>query len=257
VHLREWPTANQALVDTRLGEQMALVRRLVELGRAARAESGIKTRQPLARALVSATGWDDLPDELRGHVADELNVRAVDALSGAGDLVSVSFKGNFRVLGKTFGNRTQQVATAIAAGQLEPSAAGWRVHVDGEDVDVDADAVLRTETPKEGWAVSTAAAETVALDLALSDELRRAGTVREVIRLVQEARKGQGFDVSDRIELWWAADDDSTAAALREGQQLLADEVLAVTVTEGRPNAPLAPHEERDLGLTFWLRVVD
>jgi isoleucyl-tRNA synthetase len=256
VHLRDWPKVDGSIVDAELGEQMALVRRLVELGRAARGDSGLKTRQPLARALVSAPGWDGLPGELRAHVADELNVRDVGTLGAAGDLVSVSFKGNFRALGKQFGPRTPTVAAAIAAGQLEPADGGWTVTVDGETVHVDAEAVIRTETPKEGWTVSTASNETVALDLELTDELRRAGTVREVIRLVQEARKGQGFDVSDRIELWWSAG-EPTAAALREGEQALAAEVLAVTVCEGRPNAPLAPHEQPELALTFWLRVVD
>ena len=245
VHLREWPRADATLVDSRLAEQMALVRRLVELGRAARAESGVKTRQPLGRALVSAPGWSALPEDLRAHVADELNVRSIETLADAGDLVSVSFKGNFRVLGKTFAKRTPEVAAAIAAGNLEQAGDGWSVTLsDGEAVTVTADAVLRTETPKSGWAASSAGNETVALDLELTDELRRAGTVREVVRLVQEARKNQGFDVSDRIELWWQSADDETRAALREG-------------AEPKPNAPLAPHEFPDLGLTIWLRVID
>jgi isoleucyl-tRNA synthetase len=258
VHLRDWPDVDESVVDTRLGEQMRLVRRLVELGRAARAESGQKTRQPLARALVSAAGWADLPDELRAQLAEELNVREVDRLSAAGDLVDVTYKGNFRVLGRTFGKQTPVVADAITAGRLEPAPTGWLVTLgDGERVEVADDAVLRTETPRAGWAVSSAANETVALDLELTDELRRAGTVREVIRLVQEARKGQGFDVSDRIELWWSASVEGTGQALREGEATLAAEVLAVSCTEGAPHAPLAPHEEPELGLTFWLRVVD
>jgi len=174
------------------------------------------------------------------------------------DLVDVSYKGNFRVLGRTFGKQTPMVADAIAAGRLEPAGDGWRVTLaEGEQVEVADDAVLRTETPRAGWTVSSAANETVALDLELTDELRRAGTVREVIRLVQEARKGQGFDVSDRVELWWSATDDATVQALREGESVLAAEVLAVTCSEGSPNAPLAPHTEPELGLTFWLRVVD
>jgi isoleucyl-tRNA synthetase len=117
--------------------------------------------------------------------------------------------------------------------------------------------VLRSEAPRAGWTRSTAGGETVALDLELTDELRRAGLVREVIRLVQDARKSQGFDVTDRIELWWQASDETTAAALRDGGQLVADEVLAVSFTEAAPAAPLAAHEFAELGLTFWLRVVD
>ena len=258
VHLRDWPKVDGSLVDSTLATQMALVRRVVELGRSARAESGVKTRQPLARALVSAPGWDALPDELRAHVAEELNVRSLDTLASATDLVSVTYKGNFRVLGKTFAKRTPEVAGAIAAGSLERTGDNWSVTMpDGEAVEVTDDAVLRTETPKSGWTTATAGNETVALDLELDDELRRAGTVREVVRLVQEARKGQGFDVSDRIELWWSSTNDETATALREGHDLLAGEVLATSTTEAAPNAPLHPHVVAELGLTFWLRVID
>jgi isoleucyl-tRNA synthetase len=236
--------------------QMALVRRLVELGRAARAESGVRTRQPLSRALVSAAGWDQVPDDLRAHVMDELNVRSLDTLSSASELVTVSYKGNFRVLGKTFAKRTPEVAGAIAAGSLAPAGDGWSVTLpSGDVVEVSDDAVLRTETPKSGWTTASAGGETVALDLELTDELRRAGTVREVVRLVQDTRKAQGLDVTDRVELWWEAD-GQTAIALRESADLLGGEVLAVTITEGRPAAPLSSHTAADLGLRFWLRPV-
>jgi isoleucyl-tRNA synthetase len=262
VHLRAWPTVNDALVDPELGEQMALVRRVVELGRAARADAAVKTRQPLARALVSAPGWSRLPAALREHVADELNVRALDTLDAAGHLVDVSAKANYRALGKRFGQRTPAVAAAIAAADPAALAAALRtdgaatVTVDGEAIAVGPDDVVVSETPRAGWAVAAAGGETVALDLELSDELRRAGAVREVIRLVQEARKAQGFDVSDRIELWWEAGGE-TAAAVAEGAEMLSAEVLATSITHGRPNAPMAAHEVAELGLTFWLRVVD
>jgi isoleucyl-tRNA synthetase len=261
VHLRSWPRADESLVDRELGEQMALVRRLVELGRAARADASVKTRQPLARAMVSAAGWSRLPAALREHVAEELNVRSLDTLDAAGDLVDVTAKANYRALGKRFGQRTPLVAAAIGAADPMVLAAALRgggtatVDVEGEPVEVGPDDVVVSETPRSGWAVAAAGGETVALDLELTDELRRAGVVREVVRLVQEARKAQGFDVSDRIELWWDAEGD-TAQALAEGEATLAAEVLAVSVTHGRPNAPMAAHEAADLGLTFWLRPI-
>ena len=111
-----------------------------------------------------------------------------------------------------------------------------------------------TETPREGWTVASGGGLTVALDLTLTPELERAGLVREVVRLVQEARKNGGLEVSDRIELWWAAEGD-LAQALEEGSARLADEVLAVSVVEGGPVADLKEHLDADLGLRFWLRV--
>ena len=261
VHLRSWPTVNDALLDPQLGEQMAMVRRLVELGRAARADAAVKTRQPLARALVSAPGWTQLPAALREHVADELNVRALDTLAAAGDLVDVTAKANYRALGKRFGQRTPAVAAAIAAADATALAAALRaegtatVPVDGEAIAVGPDDVVISETPRAGWTVAAAGGETVALDLELTDELRRAGVVREAIRLVQEARKSQGFDVSDRIELWWEAGGE-TGDAVAEGEAALTAEVLATSVTRGRPNAPMAAHEVPELNLTFWLRPI-
>jgi isoleucyl-tRNA synthetase len=78
--------------------------------------------------------------------------------------------------------------------------------------------------------------------------------VRDVVRLVQEARKTSGLDVSDRIELWWRATGE-VADALHEGALKLAEEVLAVSIVEGKPTADLAHHDDADLGLRFWLRL--
>jgi isoleucyl-tRNA synthetase len=233
VHLASWPESDPALVDESLAEQVALVRRLVELGRAARAESKVRGRQPLGRALVGAPGWAALPDELRQQVADELNVLAFEEL--AGELVDHSAKGNFRALGKRFGKDTPAVAAAVAAADAATLAAALRdtgaatVLLDGTEVSVSPEEVVVTETPREGWAVVTAGGETVALDLTITPELRRAGLAREVVRLVQEGRKNAGLDVTDRIELRWQADGE-TASAITEHEAAIAEEVLAVRV---------------------------
>ena len=113
VHLAAWPEVSDILIDQPLERRMALVRRLVELGRAARAESGVKTRQPLSRALVAAEHWDDLDPQARAQIAEELNVLSLESLSDADALVHVSVKPNFRSLGKRFGKRTPVVAAAI------------------------------------------------------------------------------------------------------------------------------------------------
>jgi isoleucyl-tRNA synthetase len=257
VHLTSWPDADAALVDPELDAQMALVRRLVDLGRQARAESKVKTRQPLGRAMVSAQGWQALPSDLQALVAAELNVVGLEPL--AGDLVDVTAKANFRALGKRFGKGVQAVAAAVAAADAADLAAGLRdgtaaVEVDGQRVELSPEEVIVTETPRTGWAVASGAGETVALDLEITPALRRAGLVREAVRLVQEARKTSGLEVSDRIELWWAASGE-LAEALVEGSARLAEEVLAVSVVQGEPTAQVTPHEDAELGLRFWLRV--
>ena len=258
VHLAAWPVADAAAVDDRLAGQMALVRRLVELGRATRAESGVKTRQLLGRALVGANGWGELDAELRAQVAEELNVEGTEALSeAAGDLLQYSAKGNFRALGKRFAKRTPLVANAIAAADAAELAAALRsagtasVTVEGEPVEVTAEEVIVTETPKEGWAVATAGGETVALDLTITPELRLAGVARDAVRLIQEARKTSGLDVSDRIVLHWHAADAETGEALTAHQSLIADEVLAVRFVVSDGSLGESAFRDEELGLEF------
>ncbi len=268
VHLAHWPEADPALIDEGLSADVALTRRLVELGRSARASATVKTRQPLARALVGATGFATLPDELRAQVAEELNVHALESLADVDvDLVDYAVKPNFRALGSRFGKGTPPVAKAIAAAdpaalasQLQ-NAGTTVVTVDDEQVSLGPDEVIVTQTPKAGWTVAADAGETVALEVALTPGLRREGLAREAIRLIQDARKGDGLDVTDRIALWWQASDPDLAAALTEHGTLIAGEVLATSYTEGQPPAGAATpgqvpveHTDPGLGLTFWLR---
>jgi isoleucyl-tRNA synthetase len=270
VHLAAWPQADHTLIDRQLSAQMALTRRLVELGRSARAAASVQTRQPLPRALVAAPGFAELPPELRAEIAQELNVRSLDTLTTvADDLVDHVVKPNFRALGRRFGKTTQAVANALTAADPAAVAATMRsagefsVTVDGAPVVLGPDEVIVTQTPRSGWTVATEGGETVALEVAITPELRREGLAREVIRQVQDARKSDGLHVSDRIQLWWQASDPELAAALTEHASLVASEVLAVEFGAGQPGpgvaggaagATIGEHADQDLGLTFWLR---
>jgi isoleucyl-tRNA synthetase len=258
VHLAAWPERRPELVDATLSDQMAAARRLVELGRAARASSGLKVRQPLARALVAAPGWDSFPEDLRAEIADELNVLKLDALSSAA-VVDVTARPQFRALGKRFGSATQRVAQAVRDADPAQTAEALRtagyvvLTVDGEDLKLDATEVEVTETPRSGWLVSAEGALTIALDVAITPELRRAGLARDAIRLIQQARKDAGLEITDRIEVWWRATNE-TGEAVREHRAAIADEVLAVAFAEGAGPGSLASQHDPQLGLTFWLR---
>jgi isoleucyl-tRNA synthetase len=262
VHLAAYPTADPTLVDPALSAQMALARQLVELGRAARADSGMKVRQPLSRALASGPGFAQLPPDLLAEIAAELNVQFVDALGGAGDsLVDTTAKANFRTLGRRFGKAVQQVAGAIAAADAAALRDALRatgtatIVVDGEPVTLGPDEVVVTETPQAGWAVASEAGATLALDLNLTPELRRAGVARDAIRLIQEARKTSGLEVTDRIQLRYRPHREQATLALAEHRDLVAEEVLATDYAEGEPTWPDAePFTDEPLGLTFWLR---
>jgi isoleucyl-tRNA synthetase len=264
VHLAPWPGADPALIDQELGAQMALVRRLVELGRSARSGAAVKVRQPLGRALISAPGFGRLPDELLRQIREELNVRELAALDGGdGELVSYSVRPNYRALGQRFGSGTQPVAAAIAAADPAALAARLResgsavVTVGGRPVDLGPDDVIVTEVPRSGWAVASEGGETVALEVTITPELRREGLARELIRVIQDARKTDGLELTDRIVLRWSASDPELAAALAEHGDFIASEVLAVDFQRLRPEAADAGglrHSAAGLGLEFWLK---
>ena len=233
VHLTDFPIADKSIVNLELNAQVAMTRRVVELGRAARAESAIKIRQPLQRALISAPGWAKLPSDMREQIADELNViDLADIADADGDLVNISVKANFKSLGAKYGKDVQEISKAIAdldattlVKTLRASAstkvATWEIEL--------GDLVV-TEVPKSGWMVASHEGESVALDLALSQTLIDAGNVREVIRYIQERRKGDGFEISDRIKVRWNAD-PAIVAAISQSASHISDEVLALEFT--------------------------
>ena len=233
VHLTNFPIADKAQINIELNAQVAMTRRVVELGRAARAESAIKIRQPLQRALISAPGWAKLPSDMREQIADELNViDLADIADADGDLVNISVKANFKSLGAKYGKEVQEISKAITSTDATAlvktlrttgttKVATWEIEL--------GDLVI-TEVPKSGWMVASHEGESVALDLALSQSLIDAGIVREVIRYIQERRKGDGFDISDRIKVRWNAD-AAIVAAINQSAPHISDEVLAVEFT--------------------------
>ena len=262
VHLASWPEVDEAAIDPTLDEAMQLTRRIVELGRSARSEAKVKTRQPLGRALIPSAAFGLLDADLRAEVMAELNVERLESFASAGDLVDHSAKGNFRALGKRFGKQTPLVAGAIASADAGVLAADLATHgrayvlvTELGEVEVTPEEVIVSERPREGWSVVNEQGETVALDLELTPTLVQAGLAREFIRAVQEARKTSGFEVSDRIRLAWSATDADTEAALRANAALIAAEVLAVDVVEGEPAADWLTDE--DLGFRFGVTRIE
>ncbi len=252
VHLADFPVAIASLIDHTLSAQVAQTRRLVELGRAARAESSVRIRQPLSRALISSQGWQSLPQELKEQIADELNVESLSDLSSQGNLVDVSVKANFRSLGSRYGGAVQSIAKAITAADARSLVDKVRANAvtelsfEGGKAELTIDDLVITETPREGWSYASHAGESLALDVTLTPALIAQGNVREAIRMIQDERKSAGLEVSDRINLRWNAGDD-VSSAIESFAAHISDEVLALTI-ERDVRLPLG---ENDLGLSF------
>ncbi len=229
VHLTDFPIATNALINLELNKQVAMTRRVVELGRSARAESAIKIRQPLQRALISAQGWADLPEDMKLQISDELNVLELEDIAHAdGDLVDISIKANFKSLGARYGKAVQDVAKLINSADATELVRQLRREGTAKlaDFEIALEDLIITEVPKSGWMVASSDGESVALDLALSPALISAGNLREVVRLIQERRKSDGFDISDRIKVRWNSTAELTQTII-DGTSHICDEVLA------------------------------
>jgi len=237
VHLEDFPQPDAARRDLELEAGVEAAMRAIELGRAARAAAKIKMRQPLAKAVIVATGGEREEIERLGDVVRaELNVRELEFVTEEAELVSYRVKPNYRTLGPRFGKEMPLVAAAVEA--LDPAGAaaaakGERVvgiNIDGAEHPLQPDDLQLVMEPLEGYEVESESGRAVALALDLDDDLRREGLAREIVHAVQNARKQAGLEITDRISL--ALDGDAALLdAARRHEDYIAGEVLATTVS--------------------------
>jgi isoleucyl-tRNA synthetase len=219
VHLAGWPELVEG--DDGLLQEIAEVRRVVELGRQARSTSHLKLRQPLRRLVVAGAS-----PSAQGHaeeIADELRVKDVEF--GEVEASELRLKPNLPALGPRLGAELAGVRERLGRGEFDDLGDG-RFQVDGHVLEPHE--VLVERIGREGWAVASDAGVTVALDTALDDDLRLEGRLLDRIHEVNVLRKDSGLEVTDRIRLW-LPDADLVG---RFGDRIAA-ETLAVSVETG------------------------
>ena len=232
VHLCDFPTANAAARDLDLEKRMADVQAAVELGRRLRADNDLKVRQPLA-CLKLAGGDVKGLEEL---IEDELNVKKVEFIADETELCDVTFKANFKTLGKKCGPKMKAVAAAIAGAKKVP--------FECEGFTITEEDVIVTRTPKDDLVVASQGAIVVGLETALTPELIAEGNVREFVSHVQSMRKEADFEVVQRIAVTVSCDAEMKAA-LEAHLDYVRNEILAVsvTITEGEGDVDLNGHK--------------
>jgi len=237
VHLTDFPEPDPERLDPELEAQMEVVRRTVELGRAARAHAKVKLRQPLRRAIIVASDAErEGIEELAGLVTSELNVKELEFVHERSELVRYRAKANYRALGPRFGKDMPQVAAAVealdagAVARVIEGGGEVGISIDGHDHTLSADEISLVMEPLEGYEVEAEAGHAVGLSLEMDDELLAEGWAREIVHAVQDARKKAGLEVSDRITLELAGDAELLEAA-REHEEYLSEETLALSVS--------------------------
>ncbi len=235
-HTEPFPDADAHLIEDRLEGDMARVRTLSKLGRAAREEVGIRVRQPLGRLLAVVPGTPP-SGEILSLLRDELNVKEVEFAASSDGLVTLAARPDFRALGPRFRGLTQAAAARIRAlngDALEAVRKGGtvRIEVGGAWHEVGTDEMEVVEEAQGDWVVRSEGRCTVGLDPAITEELRIEGLARELVNRIQRLRRDSGLAVTDRIRLGIAGDGPVCAAA-REHGEALARETLAVAVEVG------------------------
>ena len=234
VHLSDWPAADEAAIDAALEREMGLARELVSLGLAARAESKLKVRQPLPRAIALVPADCTLSAEVAAEIADALNVKALETVTSLEGLLDYTVLPNFRALGPKVGAalpRVKELLAAVDGGAVRRSLAedgSYSLDVDGTVVVLTAEDLQIRAASHEELALTQDGPLAVAIDTQIDDALRREGLAREVVRALNDHRKASGLEIADRIEVQIEATGE-LLEAITEYRDWIAGEVLATT----------------------------
>ena len=239
VHLCDFPTVNEAYIDAELEKNMDAVLKIVVMGRACRNTANIKNRQPIANMFVKA------PSALEGYfteiIEDELNVKKVSFTEDVSSYTSYTFKPQLRTVGPKYGKFLGQIQKALS--ELDGNAAMTELKTNGflafpsvnDDVKLTEEDLLITMTQMEGYITEGDNTVTVVLDTNLTPELLEEGFVREIISKLQTMRKEAGFEVMDKIQIFFKVNrdfaDDKVTDIFEKHGDTIKSEVLGLSIT--------------------------
>ena len=231
VHLCDFPTADESLIDESLNTQMSALLSVVGLGRACRAAANLKVRQPLSTLYGKGTSFDEAFSAL---AEDELNVKKVVFTDDAHAFTTYNLKPQMRTLGPKYGKLLGRIGQHLKEMDgndvVDAFNRGENVTftLDGTKVVLSKDDVLTEATQKPGFSAQMEGEVTVVVDCNLTPELIAEGYQREMVSKLQNMRKDAGFEVSDRIEVTYEAEDE-LAAAIEAGRDFIMQSVLATS----------------------------
>ena len=236
VHLAQFPVCDDSLVDKELEVRMEMAQKISSMGLALRKKVNIIVKQPLQKLMIPVDAeMKARLEAVKPLVMNEVNVKEIDFVEGASDILVKKVKCNFKILGKKFGPLMKQVAAAVTAMSKEQiaeleSAGRLTLDLDGTPAEIEAGEVEIYSEDIPGWVVANEGVLTVALDVTVTDELRREGIARELVSKIQNIRKSSGFEISDRIAVTISSNENSDAA-LEEHKAYICNQVLADSFT--------------------------
>jgi len=237
VHLAMMPTCDESAIDTDLEARMDMAQRIVSLVRAIRNRTNLRVRQPLRKVIVPVSNLRDREAirQMENVILDEINVKSIEYVGDDSEIVHKRAKPNFKAIGPKFGKTVQAVANAIKGftikeiRELETKGA-VTIPVNGGIVEVTRDDVEVFHEDIKGWHVEADQGLIVALDTTLTDDLIDEGLAREFINRVQNMRKEAGFQVTDRIRIYYTSD-ERLQQAITSMAEYIQSETLAVELS--------------------------
>ena len=238
VHLCAFPECDSSQIDENLEKGMDTVLDIVNLGRAARNTGNVKNRQPLSEMYVVTARAAELDEGLKTIVLDELNIKEYKTAEDASEFISYKLKPQLKTLGPKYGKKLGAISKFLAecdAKKVVDTVRSGNAYVMDTDAEVsltEEDLQIFTES-KAGFISASDRGVTVALNTTLTDELVEEGMEREIVSKVQTMRKEAGFEITDRIRIYYMAEGKVQAVL---GKAAFKDDVLAVSVCAGNAN---------------------
>lgn len=251
--MTQWPVADPSWRNDELLFDIDVVQKVVGLARAARGQSGVRTRQPLSRLLVRAPS-DGAAKALNSHreqILEELNVKAIEFIARDAELVNYRIKPNLPRIGKQYGKLIPVIRKALEeadGGAIASAAASgdtFDIVVGDQTITLEGQDVLIETSSAEGYACAEDSGFLTALDTTLNEELIQEGYARELVRSIQDARKQAGLEVSDRITLG-VSGSKAVETALIKHRDYVMSETLATRWEVGQENPLYSAKRELD-----------
>ena len=250
VHYAMMPESDGNLIDKDLEERMELAQRASSMVLALRRKVNIKVRQPLSKLVIPV-----ISDKVRGQlekvkdiILGEVNVKEAEFISDTTGIITKKIKPNFKTLGKVYGKRMKEIASAFAAmdqhvinaiQNAETAGAAYSLNLPEGEVILNPGDYMISSEDMPGWLVASEGALTIALDIEVSEQLRNEGVARELVNRIQNLRKDSGFEVTDKVDVRIYADGEALeeiTAALASYKDYVATQTLSLSI-ETRPAA--------------------
>jgi isoleucyl-tRNA synthetase len=235
VHLADFPTAEPSRIDLDLEEKMGLAQDISSLVHSLRKKHKIKVRQPLHKILVPVLdkAFEDHIRAVEDLILSEINTKEIEYLDDTSGVIVKKIKPNYRKLGQQYGSKMKAIAGAIAGFSADDIATmeqqgTFAIEANGENINLTIEDVEIVSEDIPGWLVATEGKITVALDITITDDLRKEGIARDLVNRIQNIRKDKGLDVQDKIKLIMERGDEIVNRAVEDFGAYICEETQAL-----------------------------